>query len=101
LPQREQSEARDYTIPVTRCQKELGENESVVLIASKGMKLSPNRVGSGLWNFFLFIIAGVFLMLGFVARYLDGRSVKSTPWGLHIVEATQLVISLPISSASN
>jgi hypothetical protein len=101
---REHSEARDYscnTVPVTSGQEELGENQTVVLIPSKGTKLSPNSVGSGLWNVILFITAGTFLMLGFVARYLDGKSVKSTSWGLHIVQASQLVISLPIVSASD
>ena len=98
----EHSGPRDYsccTVPVNSLQKEhnqLTNNQSVVLIPSKGTKLSPNKVAGGLLSLILFVIAGVFLMLGLAARYLDGKSVKSTSWGLHLVQANQLVRSLHI-----
>src|SRR5271169_2654913 len=107
---RKHSKSRDRssnTVPITRAQClapapaehiQSGENQSVVLISSNGTKLSPNRLGSDSLNVILFISAGAFLMLGFTARYLDGKSVKSTSWGLHLVQASQLVISHPIFS---
>src|SRR5271154_5180476 len=99
---RKHSGPREYsvcTVPLNTLQKEhnqLTKNQSVVLIPSNGTKLSPNKVAGGLWSLILFIIAGVFLMLGLAARYLDGKSVKSTSWGLHLVQASQLVTFLHI-----
>ena len=97
---RRHSGPREYsfsTVPVNSLQEEhnrLTNNQSVVLIPSNGTKLSPNKVAGGLLSLILFIIAGAFLMLGLAARYLDGKSVKSTSWGLHIVQASQLVTFL-------
>jgi hypothetical protein len=99
---RKHSGPRDYsfcTVPVNSLQKEHNQhtkNQSVVLIPSKGTKLSPSKVAGGLMSLVLFIIAGAFLMLGLAARYLDGKSVKSTSWGLYLVQASQLVSSLHI-----
>jgi len=71
--------------------EQVGGNQSIVRIPSKGAKLWPERITTGLLNCVLFMAATSFLVLGVAAKWLDGKSVRGTPWGEFWFEASQYV----------
>lgn len=71
--------------------EQVGGIQSIVQIPSKGAKLCPNRITTGLLNFALFMAATSFLVLGGAAKWLHGKPVQGTSWGEFLLEASQYV----------
>lgn len=76
--------------------EQVGVNQSIVEIPSKGATLCPNRITSGLLNFALFMAVTSFLVLGGAAKRLHGKPVEGTSWGESLLEASQYARALSI-----